>query len=207
MQRRSLRDRRFCFLDKNFIRLQGIVVFGQETTEVALKKELVVSCANVVHVARSGLGYDAGNVAADLAALWKQFSETKRTKEQFRAWIDEKFLKSAGERQLFLAYRTSRDKDETMTVSRCQVIGMASLFAIPSAGGAWGLVEDVVVHKKYRGMGVGKKLMKIVIEWARIMRLETIELTSRPSRVAANKMYKALGFVRRKTNHYEMKLK
>ncbi len=80
--------------------------------------------------------------------------------------------------------------------------GMLSLvvFGIPTGTKAW--VEDVVVDDGARGKGVGKSLMRHAIEQAQQLGAKAVDLTSRPSREAANKLYQSLGFETRETNVY-----
>ena len=66
-------------------------------------------------------------------------------------------------------------------------------------------IESVVVSSKCRGRGYGKELMKAMIEAATKMKVHHIQLTSRPARVAANKLYQDLGFERYETNCYKLK--
>lgn len=87
------------------------------------------------------------------------------------------------------------------------VIGMASLILARSTGGFEAYVDDVVVDQEYRGRGLGRKLMVAVIKHAKKAGVVKIKLTSRPKRVAANKLYQELGFERHDTNAYKMKLK
>jgi ribosomal protein S18 acetylase RimI-like enzyme len=86
------------------------------------------------------------------------------------------------------------------------VIGMATLavFRIPTGLRAW--IEDVVVDEAGRGQGVGEALTNAMIDWARDRGCRTVDLTSRPSREAANRLYKRAGFVLRDTNVYRLEL-
>lgn len=84
------------------------------------------------------------------------------------------------------------------------IVGMASLVPVHTLSHHKGLVEDVVVHKEYQGRGIGKFLMQHVIEQAKILGLQHIELTSNPSREAANALYLKLGFKPRETNTYRL---
>ena len=79
--------------------------------------------------------------------------------------------------------------------------GMLSLvvFGIPTGTKAW--VEDAVVDDGARGKG-GKSLMRHAMEQAKKLGAKTLDLTSRPSREAANKLYQSLGFETRQTNVY-----
>ena len=82
------------------------------------------------------------------------------------------------------------------------VFGMLSLvlFRIPTGRKAW--VEDVVVDEKARGRGVGKLLTEHAIQVAREHGAHSVDLTSRPSRAAANALYQRVGFQQRETNVY-----
>ena len=83
-----------------------------------------------------------------------------------------------------------------------QIVGLLTLaiFRIPTAVREW--IEDVVVDSLVRGHGVGEALNLAAIAEARRRGAKTVDLTSRPSREAANKLYKRLGFVERDTNVY-----
>ena len=74
------------------------------------------------------------------------------------------------------------------------------LFRIPTGVRAW--IEDVVVDTEARGMGIGQALNEYAIQMAEQAGAKTIDLTSRPSREAANRLYQRLGFVARETNVY-----
>jgi len=65
-------------------------------------------------------------------------------------------------------------------------------------------IESVVVCSKCRGRGYGKELMTAMIEAAKKMNVHHIQLTSNPTRVAANQLYQELGFERYETNCYKM---
>ena len=82
------------------------------------------------------------------------------------------------------------------------VFGMLSLvlFRISTGRKAW--VEDVVVDEKARGRGVGKLLTEHAIQVAREHGAHSVDLTSRPSREAANALYQRVGFEQRETNVY-----
>ena len=74
------------------------------------------------------------------------------------------------------------------------------LFPIPTGLRAW--IEDVVVDENARGRGIGELLNRRAIEIAVSEGAKTIDLTSRSSRSAANRLYQRLGFVARDTNIY-----
>jgi ribosomal protein S18 acetylase RimI-like enzyme len=83
-----------------------------------------------------------------------------------------------------------------------QIVGSMTLamFRIPTGLRAW--IEDVVVDESARGKGVGYTLNEAALERAREAGATTVDLTSRPSREAANRLYQRLGFVERETNVY-----
>jgi ribosomal protein S18 acetylase RimI-like enzyme len=74
------------------------------------------------------------------------------------------------------------------------------LFRIPTARRAW--IEDVVVVAAARGKGVGEALNRAALQRAAAAGVKTVDLTSRPARAAANRLYKRLGFVVRDSNLY-----
>ncbi|MDP6492925.1 MAG: GNAT family N-acetyltransferase [Acidimicrobiales bacterium] len=78
------------------------------------------------------------------------------------------------------------------------------LFRIPTGLRAW--IEDVVVDESVRGRGVGEALNLAALDRARAAGASTVDLTSRPSREAANRLYQRLGFEERATNVYRFKL-
>ncbi len=75
-----------------------------------------------------------------------------------------------------------------------------ALFRVPTGVRAW--IEDVVVDEASRGHGVGQALVTSALERAREAGARTVDLTSRPSREAANRLYRRLGFAPRETNVY-----
>src|SRR5580700_1932265 len=80
------------------------------------------------------------------------------------------------------------------------LVGMLTLavFRIPTGVRAW--IEDVVVDGAARGRGVGEALSRRALALAEGAGAKTVELTSRPSREAANRLYRRLGFEIRETN-------
>ena len=82
------------------------------------------------------------------------------------------------------------------------IAGILTLVTYKTVTGTKFWIEDVVVDEAHRGKGAGKALMLHAIDFAESMGAKTIDLTSRPFRIAANKLYRQLGFVRRKTNVY-----
>ena len=83
-----------------------------------------------------------------------------------------------------------------------RIVGMLTLivFRIPTGVRAW--IEDVVVDETMRGRGVGAGLSQEAVRRAVELGARTVELTSRPSREAANRLYQRLGFALRDSNVY-----
>jgi ribosomal protein S18 acetylase RimI-like enzyme len=78
-------------------------------------------------------------------------------------------------------------------------------YHIPTGTRAW--IEDVVVDKNFRGQKIGETLVLHVIEEAKKLGITQIDLTSRPERKEANKLYQKLGFQQRQTNAYRLMIK
>lgn len=93
----------------------------------------------------------------------------------------------------------ARDEDGTILGSLT-----LAMFRIPTGLRAW--IEDVVVDDAARGRGVGQLLNERALEIAREAGATTVDLTSRPTREAANRLYRRLGFEVRDTNVYRYRL-
>lgn len=87
-----------------------------------------------------------------------------------------------------------------------KIAGMASLHYMETLAKKSAWVEDVVVHPTHQGKGLGRKIMKHVVEEAKKKGVKHIDLTSNPKRIAANKLYQKLDFEPRKTNIYRLKV-
>lgn len=83
-----------------------------------------------------------------------------------------------------------------------KIIGMLTLAIIDIPTGRLARIEDVVVDKSARGKGIGEKLTFAAIKKAKELGIKKIDLTSSPSREAANRLYQRLGFKQRTTNVY-----
>ena len=87
------------------------------------------------------------------------------------------------------------------------VAGMMSMavYRTPTGRKVW--LEDVVIENKFRGRGLGRKLMAFAIDYAQTLwGPATLMLTSRPSRVAANNLYRKSGFVEKDTHVFKLDL-
>ena len=86
---------------------------------------------------------------------------------------------------LFLAWQTGA------------LVGMSTLVTFPIPTGARGHIDDVVVDELARGRGVARQLLGAMIARAQALEVRSLDLTSRPSRESAIRLYEASGFVRR----------
>ena len=86
-----------------------------------------------------------------------------------------------------------------------QIAGMLTvgIYYSPTGGKAW--IEDVVVDETFRGQGLSKLLVTHAIEFTQSQGIPSLMLTSNPKRIAANKLYQAMGFTHKETNVYRMK--
>ncbi len=100
--------------------------------------------------------------------------------------------------------RLVRSQASTLFMARDEtgILGTLTLamFEIPTGIRAW--IEDVIVDDDARGKGVGRSLSEAAISHAFSAGAITVDLTSRPSREAANRLYQRIGFVARETNVY-----
>ncbi|GAB3556629.1 GNAT family N-acetyltransferase [Spelaeicoccus albus] len=81
-----------------------------------------------------------------------------------------------------------------------EIVGMATLVTFPLPTGLRGHVEDVVVDADHRGSGIARLLLETMTKAARERGLRTLDLTTRPSRESALRVYESMGFERRETN-------
>jgi ribosomal protein S18 acetylase RimI-like enzyme len=87
------------------------------------------------------------------------------------------------------------------------IVAMATLvnFRIPTGLRGW--IEDVVVDESARGQGIGEAVTQAMLDRARELGCLTVDLTSRPTRDVANRLYQRAGFVMRDTNVYRYDLR
>ena len=88
-----------------------------------------------------------------------------------------------------------------------QIAGIFTIvtYDVPTGTKVW--IEDVVVDESQRGKGLGREMMLFAIEYARSAGAKAVDLTSKPSRIAANQLYRKTGFLLRETNVYRYLLK
>ena len=87
------------------------------------------------------------------------------------------------------------------------VAGMLTLcdYLAPTGRKMW--IEDVVVDEAARGLSIGRAMVGHAIEYAKGLGDGALMLTSRPSRVAANNLYRSCDFKQKETNVYKMDIK
>jgi ribosomal protein S18 acetylase RimI-like enzyme len=100
-----------------------------------------------------------------------------------------------------LAYQSN-----TVLVARVdgEIVGALTLVTFPTPTGVRAWIEDVVVDGDARGGGVGAALTTEAVRIARAAGARTVDLTSRPAREAANRLYVRLGFVLRDSRVYRL---
>lgn len=101
------------------------------------------------------------------------------------------------------------DTSSTLLLARDEsnkIVGALTLIVYKVPTGIRSIIEDVIVDESARGKSVGEKLILKAIQIAKQKEAKNISLTSNPQRVAANQLYLKLGFTKRETNAYQMKL-
>ncbi len=100
--------------------------------------------------------------------------------------------------------RMVTDTATTLFVARSEgaIVGMLTLasFQVPTGVRSW--IEDVVVDDAARGKGVAVALVQAALDESTRLGSRTVDLTSRPHREAANRLYLRMGFEVRQTNVY-----
>ncbi len=102
-----------------------------------------------------------------------------------------------------------RDPASTLMVARSEsgvILGALTLTVYRVPTGVRSIIEDVIVDISARRQGIGEALMRRAIELAREKGAKNISLTSNPRRTAANRLYLRVGFQKRETNVYQIKL-
>jgi ribosomal protein S18 acetylase RimI-like enzyme len=87
-----------------------------------------------------------------------------------------------------------------------ELVGMTTLATMGFVTGVRCYIEDVVVDTAHRRQGLARAMMDEAVAMAKEAGARTLELTSRPSREAANNLYLKMGFERRDTNVYRLSL-
>ena len=126
----------------------------------------------------------------DLAGLMRELSE------------DIVFTRESLERML-------ADGNSHLYVAREEgrIVACASLCVYHQPFSTDATVESVVVSSRMRNRGLGRRMMAYLLDEAARMGVDCLHLTSNPGRIAANALYRSLGFERKETNCYVLKLK
>lgn len=82
--------------------------------------------------------------------------------------------------------------------------GMLTLICFTTPTGRRARIEDLVVDGEARGKGVGRRLMAHAIDAAAAWGARAVDLTSNPARLAANRLYRQMGFEIRSTHVYRL---
>jgi ADP-ribose pyrophosphatase YjhB (NUDIX family)/GNAT superfamily N-acetyltransferase len=88
-----------------------------------------------------------------------------------------------------------------------KLLGMGWIFPRQTLLRRQAVVEDMIVDESQRGKGLGEKILRDLIDWAKKEGVEVVELTTNPKRIAANALYQKVGFKIHPTNHYLLNLK
>ncbi len=102
--------------------------------------------------------------------------------------------------------RVVADERSRLLVACCEgrMVGMLTVVWYAAPAGTRGWIEDVVVDAAYRNRGVGRALVRRAVEEARRAGVDTLTLTSRPSRTAARALYMSEGFEPRETGVFQL---
>jgi len=94
----------------------------------------------------------------------------------------------------------------TLFVARSdgRIVGTLTLVMVPIPSGLRARIEDVVVDISARGLGIASRLTEAAIARARAAGARTVDLTSRPERDSAGRLYERLGFRQRDSRLYRL---
>jgi ribosomal protein S18 acetylase RimI-like enzyme len=97
----------------------------------------------------------------------------------------------------------------TVLVARAEgeIVGTLTLLLFPVPSGLRARIEDVVVDEAARGQGIAGAMTQEALRLAGEAGARTVDLTSRPARVAANRLYERLGFEARESTVYRLALR
>lgn len=87
-----------------------------------------------------------------------------------------------------------------------QIVGMATLSCYRVLSGYKGWIEDVVVDQAHRGRGIGRELMRAIMDQARLLKLQQLFLYTEEEKEVAIRMYEGLGFARKNSRLYTCRL-
>ena len=93
------------------------------------------------------------------------------------------------------------------SVGGLNIVGALTLVVYRIPTGVRSRIEDLVVDETWRGQRIGEYLSDVALDRARALRAISVDLTSRPSRHAANRLYRRMGFMQRDSNVYRFNLR
>jgi GNAT superfamily N-acetyltransferase len=102
-------------------------------------------------------------------------------------------------RSIFLRTRSYPDYTIYVAILDGSIIGTFELLIMDNLahmGAPSGVLEDVVVHRDWRGKGVGKKMIWFAMDRCRKKGCYKLALSSNLKRQAAHRFYETLGFQR-----------
>uniref|UniRef100_UPI004055A9F9 N-acetyltransferase family protein n=1 Tax=Alistipes sp. TaxID=1872444 RepID=UPI004055A9F9 len=86
-----------------------------------------------------------------------------------------------------------------------KIVGMTTVAWYDTLMARRGWVEDVAVKATMQGRGLGRRLIKTAIAWAKEEGIETLSLSSAPHRIAARRLYQEEGFAPVPTDLFRLK--
>ncbi|MFV0536376.1 MAG: GNAT family N-acetyltransferase [Dysgonomonas sp.] len=135
----------------------------------------------------------------------KQIKEiTPEIIEAFSILIPQLTAKSETPNKKYLEEIIKTQSAYLFTACNPDIVGSITVVVMNTPSGSKAWIEDVIVDKNARGQNVGEKLVSFAIDFAKKLNITSINLTSSPDRVAANKLYQKLGFILRETNVYRL---
>lgn len=134
----------------------------------------------------------------------KRITEQDVTKDQVKELVEllQQLSTSCTESLVWNAIKSSQNHVLVSFSEQGKIVGTATMGYLNCVTGIRVHIEDVVVDADYRGKGIASNLMREAIDRAKNIQAKTIDLTSRPERESANRLYQRLGFVQRDTNLY-----
>jgi ribosomal protein S18 acetylase RimI-like enzyme len=103
-------------------------------------------------------------------------------------------IAAADATRLFIAVDDAKEPEK--------IVGVLALIIYRIPTGHVARIEDVVVEEDERRQGVGRLLIETAIQHAKRAEVKAVDLTSNPARIAANELYRKMGFKKRNTNLY-----
>ena len=149
----------------------------------------------------------SSGAASRLQFGWLRHPKAKDVEDINRLLIEHLSPQSPGTRlDLIRAMVKARTSIGCYRDTNGTIQGVGVLVQARDFYGLFGIIESVVVHPSFQKQGYGRCLMEELIQWAHNHDYQRIQLTSKPERLGANKLYQSLGFTRIETNVYRLQL-